>query len=75
MSLFTSEASEEGIYTLFRASEVNMGTYIWALAPIKLIFDFLILMYFYRPYVRLPISSPHGQSLKHNFCLVLSCTS
>ena len=26
--LFTNEAREEGVYTLFRASEVNMGTYI-----------------------------------------------
>ena len=28
MSLFTSEAREEGVYTLFRASEVNMVPYI-----------------------------------------------
>ena len=28
MSLFTSEVREEGACTLFRASEVNMGTYI-----------------------------------------------
>ncbi len=34
MSLFTNEVSEEGVYTLFRTSAVNMGTYIWALAPI-----------------------------------------
>jgi hypothetical protein len=36
MSLFTNEAREKDIYILFRASTVNMGTYIWALAPYNL---------------------------------------
>jgi len=34
MSLFTNGVSEDGVYTHFRASIVNMGTYICGEAPI-----------------------------------------